>query len=60
MKGSIVSTSILLEPGWILILWEYFDGEGKSPRSLFHVLPILYILFAIPFGKFNSAILFVT
>jgi hypothetical protein len=34
MKGSIVSTSMLLEPGWILILWEYFDGEGENSRSL--------------------------
>jgi hypothetical protein len=36
MKESIVSTSMLLEPRWILIPWEYFDGEGKSPRSLSH------------------------
>jgi hypothetical protein len=30
----MVSTSMLLEFGWILIPWEYFDGEGKSSRSL--------------------------
>jgi hypothetical protein len=27
MKGSMVLTSMLLELGWILILWEYFDGK---------------------------------
>jgi hypothetical protein len=30
----MVSTSMLLEFGWIVIPWEYFDDEGKSSRSL--------------------------
>jgi hypothetical protein len=37
IKESIVSTSMLFEPGWISIPWEYFDGESRSSRSLSHV-----------------------